>query len=248
VDICSSSLCCYNRLSTRKTAPDHYSSSTVIVWHSSYYTLGQADSSLRLPDGEVWFITPENEFPLLQSPMAASFTPLQPALGTVHDDLRLVCGCSAMEAHFMKLLTNSYCADVASRGSWYSVVSVSTNNRRFLHSTRFSTQRSPSVSLCRIQLRGWAIVAPRLFHFTITALTVDRCNSSRAKFWQTDLLERWHPMMVPCWMSLSSSVRPFYCQCVSIEIIWLWASAKWLKCKCKCVLDFIHLSTMVSLK
>jgi hypothetical protein len=44
--------------------------------------------------------------------MAVSFTPIQPAL-----DVRRVCGCSAMETHFMKLSTNSYRADVASRGS-----------------------------------------------------------------------------------------------------------------------------------
>jgi hypothetical protein len=49
--------------------------------------------------------------------MAASFTPLQPSLGIAHGDLRLVCGCLAMETLFMKLPTNSYCADVASRGS-----------------------------------------------------------------------------------------------------------------------------------
>ena len=30
---------------------------------------------------------------LLQSPKAASFTPLQPMLGIAHGDLRLVCGC-----------------------------------------------------------------------------------------------------------------------------------------------------------
>jgi hypothetical protein len=42
---------------------------------------------------------------------------LQLTLGIAHGDLRLVCGCSAMETHFMKLPTNSYCADVASRGS-----------------------------------------------------------------------------------------------------------------------------------
>ena len=51
--------------------------------------------------------------------MATSFTPLQPTLGMViigHGELRLVCGCSAMETHFMKLLTNNYCADVASKG------------------------------------------------------------------------------------------------------------------------------------
>ena len=56
-------------------------------------------------------------FPLLQSPMAVSFTPLQPTLGIAHGDLRLVCGCSAMETHFMKLSTNSACVDVASRVS-----------------------------------------------------------------------------------------------------------------------------------
>jgi hypothetical protein len=49
--------------------------------------------------------------------MAASFIPLQPTLGIVHDDLRLACGCSAMETHFMKLPMNSSCAEFASRGS-----------------------------------------------------------------------------------------------------------------------------------
>jgi hypothetical protein len=49
--------------------------------------------------------------------MAASFTPLQPMLGIVHGDLRHVCGCSAMETHFMELPTNRSCADIASRGS-----------------------------------------------------------------------------------------------------------------------------------
>jgi hypothetical protein len=53
--------------------------------------------------------------PMLQSPMAASFTPLQPTLGIAHGDIRL--GCSAKETHFMKLLINSYCADLAYRGS-----------------------------------------------------------------------------------------------------------------------------------
>ena len=69
----------------------------------------------------------------------------------------------------------------------------------------------------------WAIVVARSFHFTITALIVDRGSSSRAEIWRTDLLERWHRMMVPRWKSLSSSVRPFYCQCLSMEIVWLCA-------------------------
>uniref|UniRef100_A0A8K9WMR0 Myosin XVIIIB n=1 Tax=Oncorhynchus mykiss TaxID=8022 RepID=A0A8K9WMR0_ONCMY len=50
---------------------------------------------------------------------AESFTPLQPTLGIAHGDLRLVCGCSAMETHLMMLPTNSSYADVASRGSLY---------------------------------------------------------------------------------------------------------------------------------
>jgi hypothetical protein len=62
-------------------------------------------------------ITPENRFPLLHSPMAVSFTPLQQTLGKADGDLWLVCGCTAKETQFMKLLTNSYCADFASRGS-----------------------------------------------------------------------------------------------------------------------------------
>ena len=56
----------------------------------------------------IYSITPENPCPLHQRNMAASFTPLQPTLGIVHGDLRrLVCGCSAMETHFIKLPTNS---------------------------------------------------------------------------------------------------------------------------------------------
>ena len=50
--------------------------------------------------------------------MAVNFTPLQPMLGMAHGDLRLVCVYLAMETHFMKPATNSYCAEVASRGSW----------------------------------------------------------------------------------------------------------------------------------
>ena len=43
--------------------------------------------------------------------------------------------------------------------------------------------------------------------------------SSRAEIWRTDLLERCHRhMTMPLWKSLSSSVRPFYCQCLSMEI------------------------------
>ena len=87
------------------------------------------------------------------------------------------------------------------------VVSVVAKNRC---ATLFHTRRSRSVSLCGLPLCGWAVVAPRCFHFTITALTVDCGSSSRAEILQTDLLERWHTMTMPRWKLLSSSVRPFY--------------------------------------
>jgi hypothetical protein len=124
--------------------------------------------------------------------------------------------CSAMETHFTKLPANSYCADLASRGCSCSAVSVQTKDIWFL-----STQRSRSVSLCGLPLCDVTYnfaVEPLLFHVTITALTVEQGSSSRTEIWRTDLLERWHPMTVPRWKSLISSVRLFYCQCLSMEI------------------------------
>jgi hypothetical protein len=102
---------------------------------------------------------------------------------------------------------------------WNSVVSVATEDRLFVHAVRFSTQRSHSVRLCRVSLPGRAVLGPRRFQFTIIALTV-RGISSRAEIWWTDLLERWDPMTMPCLKSLSSSVRPFYCQCLFMEFAW----------------------------
>ena len=94
--------------------------------YSCHYALGKVafswyppnpDLSVGLPGDEAWFITPEKAFPLLQSSMALSFTLLQLTLGIADGKLRLVCGCSAMETHLVKLSTNSSCADIASRGS-----------------------------------------------------------------------------------------------------------------------------------
>ena len=88
---------------------------------------------------------------------------------TVYGGPKLVCGCSAMETHFMKLPTNSYCVDVASRGS--SELTVATEDRLFLLATCLSTRWSRSVSLRGLPLCGWAVVAPRCFHVTIMALS-----------------------------------------------------------------------------
>jgi hypothetical protein len=76
---------------------------------------------------------------------------------------------------------------------WKSIVSVATKDRRFLRNAIFITQGSRSVSLSGLPLRGWATprAAPRRFHFTITAFTVDWGSSCRADILQTDLLESW---------------------------------------------------------
>ena len=99
---------------------------------------------------------------------------------------------------------------------WNSVVSFATEDRWFLRATCFSTRGSRSVILCGLPLHGWAVFAPRRFHFTIN-------SSSWTEICQTDLLERWHPMTVSRWKSMSSSESPFYCQCLSVEIAWLCA-------------------------
>jgi hypothetical protein len=118
---------------------------------------------------------------------------------------------------------------------WNSVVSVATENRRFIFATCFSTRRSHSVSLCGLPLCGWVGVAPRHFHFIITALTVDRDCSSRAEIWWTDLLERWHPVTVPHWKSeifsqailLSMFV---YGDCMAVcSILYICQQRVWLK-------------------
>ena len=84
--------------------------------------------------------------------MTASFTPLQPTLGIAQDGLRLVYCCSAMETHFMKLPTNSYCANVASRGSLE--LGNECYNQGQTIFTRYVLQRSCYVSLCGLPLHG----------------------------------------------------------------------------------------------
>jgi hypothetical protein len=88
--------------------------------------------------------------------MVARFTPLQPTVGIAHVDLRLVCGCLDIGP----ISWSSW------QAVWNSVVSVATEDRLFLRTTRFSTL---SVCLCGLPLRCWAAVAPGHFHFKITA-------------------------------------------------------------------------------
>jgi hypothetical protein len=150
--------------------------------------------------------------------MMASLTALQPTHGVAHVDLK-----PWPWKHFSWNSRLTVVLTSLPEAVWNSVLSVATEDRRFLCSMRFRTRWSRSVSLGGLPLCGWAVVAPRCFHFTITALTVDRRSFSRAYIWWTDLLERWHSMTVPRWKSLTSSVRLFHCQCLSMEIAWLCA-------------------------
>lgn len=48
-------------------------------------------------------------------------------------------------------------------------------------------------------LLGYGIVfAPIHYHFTVIALAVDRGRSSRGDILQTNLLQGWSPMTIPC--------------------------------------------------
>ena len=120
-----------------------------------------------------------NAFPLLQSPLVESFTPLQLMLGIAHRKFRLVCGCSVMETNLMKLQMSSSCTEFASRGS--SELGSECCNRGQTIFTRYALSAlggTRSVRLYDLALRGWDNVAPRCFHFTITAVTVDQGISS----------------------------------------------------------------------
>ena len=152
-----------------KTAPDHYSSSTKpYSWH---YALGKA------------------AFSRVQWRQALHHSSRPLALCMV------ILGLCAAARPWKPI---SWMSQQGSLAVWNSVVSVATEDRLFLHTLCASPLRSRSVSLCGLPLHGWAVVAPRCFHFTITALTVDR---GRAAIWWTELLERWHPMTMPRWKS-----------------------------------------------
>ncbi len=94
-------------------------------WHNavrqvtSSWRLPNSDSPIRLASSvlQVYFITPQNWFPQLQSPVLACFTPLHLTLGIVFGDVRLACSCSAVETYSMKFHTVLNCVDIKASGS-----------------------------------------------------------------------------------------------------------------------------------
>ena len=114
-------------------------------------------------------------------------------------NLRLVCGCLAMETYFMLLCWHCF--------QRYWVLQQTIFTSYALQSRSVSLWPTPSAE---------ALLLLDICTFTKTSLTVDWGSSSRAYIWRTDLLERWHPMTVPLW-------RPFYCQWLFMGIAWLCA-------------------------
>ncbi|GFU23302.1 hypothetical protein TNCV_2559881 [Trichonephila clavipes] len=90
---------------TRETPPHHYASATKL---NSWYNVvteetfaghpPNPDPSIRLPDCKARFITPNNSFPHVHSPMTVNSTPLQSMLRIQWSDVWLVSGCMTMES------------------------------------------------------------------------------------------------------------------------------------------------------
>ncbi len=160
-------------------------------------------SPIRLPNREVWFVTPHNRFPLLQSPVAACFTPLHLTLGIALGDVRLACSCSAMETYSTKLFPHSFCADINASGS------LELFSNGISRTVVTLTYHPPT--LWQSDTTLWLYMVFRFMTelllflnapiFQKMPLTVDRGISSRDEIWQTDSLQRWHPVTVPhLWM------------------------------------------------
>ena len=164
---------------TEGSNPNHYSSSTKMLQLA--LCIG-TDLSVGLPDGEGWFITPENTFPLLQSPMAASFAPLQPTR------------------------------------EW--VLQPRTDDFYVL---RASTFGGSVLWACGLPLCGWAIVAPRHFHFTITAYTVDWAVPAGHTFYELTCWKGGIQWRLMAHNNGWNGIKHMETKCLSMEIVWLCA-------------------------
>ena len=100
---------------TKGQSPNHYSSST--KRYSWDYALGKVafswhppnpDLSVKLLDCEAWFITLENTFSLLGVQWRRSLHHCSWCFALHMVIVRLVCGCSDMDTHFMKLPTRGW--------------------------------------------------------------------------------------------------------------------------------------------
>ena len=159
------------------------------------------------------------------SPLAVCFTPLQSMPGPVHSDLRLVCTCLAMETHDAPNAQSLcwYCYQRQTAGS------DATKDMWFLRAILFRTQQPCSVSICGLPHQGCTAVAPRCFHFTIIAVTVDQDRYSTAEISQTDL---WTQMA-----SYGSAMFTEFLRITHSASVCLWRVHGYL-------IDFMHILAM----
>lgn len=133
-------------------------------------------------------------------------------LGIAYCNLMLVFSCSAVETHFIKLVMQSSCADVASRGS-LEICSEWCKSIADFYTLGASALMGPTLCcLCGLPHGGWAAVVPTCLHFTTIALT----QSWLGQIQQWRNVTHWLGstmaslcMTALCLRSLSSSVRPF---------------------------------------
>ncbi len=141
----------------------HYPSSTKLYsWHNAvrqvkfFWHPPNLVSPIRLPNREAWFVTPQNRFPLLQSPC---FTPTS-KLGNLLVDIKFACRCSAMETHSMKLPI--FVLILMAVEVYNSLALESAEHLRLLASALCDL----TPWLCGLPLRGLVAAAPKCFHFS----------------------------------------------------------------------------------
>jgi hypothetical protein len=97
---------------TKGPSPNHEKQPQTIIYPLSNFTVGTMHWGKYCSPG-----IRQTQISSSDCQMVKLDSSLQRKRVIANGDIRLVCGCSVMETHFMKLPTNSYCANIASRGS-----------------------------------------------------------------------------------------------------------------------------------
>jgi hypothetical protein len=145
-------------------------------------------------------------------------------LGIAHGDLRLLGHGNPFHGAPDKQLL-CWC--------WKSVLNVATEHRRFF--TRYALQHSGFPLSELVWLTTTWLSSCCSWMLLLHNNSTYGGSSNRAEIWRTDLLVRWHPMTVPRWKSLSSTVIPLlsmlgYGDCMAVcSILYSCQQQVWLK-------------------
>lgn len=153
-------------------------------WH-----LPNPGSLIKIPETQVWFITPQNTFSLLQSRVAVCFRPLHPAPGIVLGDVRL----HTVAWPWKPMPNMPECIDINARKDLYRCsywISIELAN--FKH---YAAQPSATLhcNFMRLPLYGWVAVVAKWLHFSLIPLTVNSEMIRREDISKTGMLQQWHP-------------------------------------------------------